>query len=163
MTSPSDEAQAAFIRALRLDVIVGTKVYAERFATGPVDDVILDVDRQYAIDVPRVVYRTTYALSVKSEGTVLASLASTVDAVYVVDGQFTAEELDARAPAAIEMVGLSVHPYLRQSIAVLADSIGLPTTTVGLMRRGGFMPETVVVGEVGIVLRPDDDAESAPQ
>ena len=95
-------------------------------------------------------FRIDYQLILKCEpfegGDVVGNLQSSVMVGYQTDDP--PHELWAiSAPALTSMAAIAGHPYLRQSISLLASELSFPNVTIGLLRHGSTLADSVTIAD----------------
>ena len=76
----------------------------------------------------------------------VGNLQSSVVVTYLTD-EPPHEKWERSAPLLSSMASRAGHPYLRQSISLLASELSFPSVTIGLLRYGSNLPESVSIAD----------------
>lgn len=95
----------------------------------------------YKIDY-RVLLRSTEVDSPESQVATLES--SVVVDFFRPDESIVLNQADCDVFAPMALI--AGHPYLRQNLSFLANTLGLPSLTLGLLRLGNPNPESISIG-----------------
>ena len=124
--------------------------FAERYGDKPLTGAQLDSGIGQEIIGSTVFFRIDYQLTLKCEPVegieIMGVLRSGVVVAYEIS---TPDHPQWQESASIlePMATLAGHPYLRQSISFLASELNFPNITIGLLRYGSNMAESVVIGD----------------
>jgi hypothetical protein len=95
-------------------------------------------------------FRIDYQLILKCEpfegGDVVGNLQSSVVVAYQTDNP-PHELWTASAPSLTSMAAIAGHPYLRQSISLLASELSFPNVTIGLLKLGSSLADSVTIAD----------------
>lgn len=159
--SLSVEELIPLIRAISIQKIAAS---SERYSEKQPIGAQLNSGMGFEVLENSIHFRINYQLRLKGEpsdsGEVVGDLQSSVVVAYVTDNP--PHELWANsAPALASMAALAGHPYLRQSISLQASELSFPNVTIGLLKLGSTLADSVTIADrvYPFTTAPIDDAQ----
>jgi|GEM_PF-3461449 len=135
---------------VRLANIQKISSFAERYGDKPIIGALLNSGVGNEIIGSVIFFRIDYQLILKcelvDEKDTMGVLSSSVVVAYETSAPAHPQWKES-ASILEAMATLAGHPYLRQSISLLASELNFPSVTIGLLRRGSSMAESVVIGD----------------
>lgn len=123
---------------------------AERYGDKPIIGAQLNSGVGHEIIGSLIYFRIDYQLILKCDPVddtdTMGVLSSSVVIAYETSTP-AHSQWEESASILESMALLAGHPYLRQSISLLASELNFPNVTIGLIRFGSSMAESVVIGD----------------
>lgn len=153
------------IQILRLANIAIRDLAAERHSDLPITGAHLTTGIANAIIENTINYKIDYELLLnhaqpEKEVEIVGSLRTSVIVTYEVSNP-PRPGWENGAPLIASMATLAGHPYLRQTIATMAGTLNFPNLTLGLVRYGSTLAETVTVGDRVYSFTPEEIAQES--
>ena len=161
MTSAiEDYSIQELVNILHMANISTLELSGERFSNLPITGARLTTGIANAINESTVNFKIDYQLflngaEVDKEIKVVGSLRTSVVVTYTVVNP-PKPGWEEGVPQIASMATLAGHPYLRQTLAFMAGNLNFPNVTLGLVRYGSTLPESVTVGDRVYTFNPEE-------
>lgn len=122
------------------------QINGQQFLVGDIDDVNLRTETKFAVEGESLIFLVSNGLDLNGPLGEMVALSATAVAIFKAPRALS--EADQNLVSEVGGATLMItQPVLREAISDLANKLGLPRVTLGLLRFGHERPESVTIGE----------------